>query len=150
MQKILQLFLLALICITTINATDCPEPKDAPFKKVMNTAFAEDYQKCPTVIHAQFFSSERPKAWMFPAKVNNLVVFQCVAIGEDPKSMPLSGELTGEFIAIPKDKSDLIFELKKGDKVKITGVTWIEKIGAMGSSAQTVYFMATAIEKEAQ
>jgi hypothetical protein len=146
MQKIFQVFLIVSLGITSIKASDCPPPKDAPFKKVMNVSFAEDYLECPTIIHAQLFSSDRPKSWAFPSNLNDFVIFQCIGVGEDPKAMPLSGELTGEFIAIPKNKSDLIFELNRGDKVKITGVTWIYKID--GSNFQTVYFMATSIEKE--
>jgi hypothetical protein len=145
MKKIITIFLISAIWATTINSTDCPEPKEVPFQKLMNPTFAKDYQLCPIPTKAEFFSADRPKAWTYPPKVKNQVVFQCVAQGDQGKAMPLSGEVTGEFIVLPKDKSDLVFELKKGDKVKITGVTWVEK-GGFG--VQIVYLLANTIERD--
>ena len=143
MKKLLfTLFL--LVCITTSISAQNAEFKEAIYSKVFNPAFSQDYKKEPVVIIGEFFS---PKAWepyIFPSKVRKYVMFQCVDIGSQTKSDPLSGENRGDLFCIDKENSDIIFTLKKGDKLKITGTTYTYTNFGINS----VFFIATKIEKE--
>lgn len=144
MKSLIRLAVLFAILFFTTNGTDCPAAKEVPFSKLMNAAFANDYQNCPVITHAEFYSPDRLKVWVYPSKINKQVIFQCINVGSQPKSVPLSGEAAGESIVIDKDKSDIVFNLKKGDKVKLTGVTYVKKLGA----EIEVYFIASSVEKE--
>ena len=76
MKSLIRLAALSAIFFLTTNGTDCPAPKEVPFSKLMNPAFANDYQNCPVVTHAEFYSPDRLKAWVYPPKINKQVIFQ--------------------------------------------------------------------------
>ncbi|MGL5913644.1 MAG: hypothetical protein ACRCZB_05715 [Bacteroidales bacterium] len=124
--------------------SDCPEPSMQNFSKVINLSFAEDYEKCPVVIEADFWEAGAWKgAYRWPRKTKDYVMFQCVPCGEQGTKDALSNNINGQIIMIDKANADIIFSLKKGDKIKLTGCTWINSI----MWTKSVFFIATSVAK---
>ena len=137
--------LLLLIAVQFICGTDCPSPQEVRFLKAMSISFGKDYEKCPIITHAKFMASEVPGRWVtYPQKIQDLVLFMCLGETEQPRSTFLNAAPIGEIIAISKEKSDLVYTLKKEDKVKLIGTTFI----GGGPGGNRVYFIASSIEKE--
>lgn len=143
-----KLFLILIFfSIAWINASAQENiTKEEIYSKVFNPAFSEDFKDEEVVITGEFF---KPKAWepyMYPSKVKKYVMFQCVDVGSQGNSDPLSGETRGDLFCIDKSKADVIFTLKKGDKLKLTGKTYTYSYG--NNLFNMVFFMTTTVEKE--
>lgn len=143
MKNALSFTLLILIAFTLI-AQDCPTPKEENYKKVMSSAFADLYKKCAVIITAEYFGEGYLTNYRKPAKVKDMYFFQCVNIGEAGKPAPVTNEVAGDFFVIEKSKADLVLNLKKGDKLKLTGVTFVQNYVGIEMST---FFIVDKVEK---
>ena len=110
--------------------TTACSPADAPFAKVMNAATSDSYEACLVTMEAQFLSAD----WgvVVGGEVEGQVKWSAVVPGS-------AGDATDmKFMFIPKEKSDSIFKLKKGDHVKVTGQTTKTAVGQVIFNATDV------------
>lgn len=126
------------------TSNNCPTPIEQNYNKVLNNAFLKDFEKCPVIITAEFLKTGGAKMFSYGKSVENLAMFQCVNVGGKPSAAPLSGESIGDLFCINKENSDIIFTLKQGDKIKLTGVTVINEYSGLELFH---YFLASKIEK---
>ena len=122
-----------------------------PFAKVMQPAFAADYVDGDIIAVAEFMASGVGE-WGAPNTTgnysqNDVVVFRCQPPGIVGEKNPLTGDAKGEFVVIPKDKSDILFTLKTGELVRLRGGTAIYKIYPGINDMTEIFFEATSIEK---
>lgn len=104
----------------TVN---CPEPgTSVPFAKVMNAAFAKDYKGCQITSEGEFYATG-PGMMVLPFDTGDDVVFRAVPPGVEPSGNALSGEGQAFYASVPKDASDLLFEVTKGTPILLTGGT---------------------------
>jgi hypothetical protein len=121
-----------------------------PFAKVMQPSFAADYVDGDIITVAEFMASGLG-GWsdilMYGCySQNDVVVFRCQAPGAVGEKNPLSGEVKGEFVVIPKNESDIVFTLKAGELVRLRGGTSIRRIHPDNEYTE-IFFEATSIEK---
>jgi len=84
---------------------------------------------------------------MWQTKVpKNHIVFQVIPVDGSAKSSPLGGGQLGDYVFIPKDKGEIVFDLKSGDKIKLRGGTRVRK-GIIAGNVEIVEFIATSITK---
>ncbi|GGI58472.1 hypothetical protein [Winogradskyella haliclonae] len=134
-------------CITTktIKATSSvPAGTEVAYSKVVNPAYARDYIGADIITEVEFYSAgkARNEATKVP---KGHVVFQVIPIGGTPKDAPFGGGQLGDYVFIPKDKSDIIFDLKRGDKIQLRGGTRVQKYIING--IEIIEFVATSIQK---
>ena len=144
MKKILLVLIFAMFSGFLYSQNDCAEPKVESYKKVMNAAFAKEYEKCSVIIEAEYFTDGYLNGWRKPSKLKSMYFFQCVSIGEQGKSAPFSSGNVGDFFVIDKNKADEVMSLKKGDKIKLTGKTFTQNF--WGTELST-FFIVEKIEK---
>ncbi|TAG52531.1 MAG: hypothetical protein EAZ27_12165 [Cytophagales bacterium] len=123
--------------------TGCPEAKEESYKKVMSSAFAKDYEKCPVIITAEYFGEGYLKNYRKPSKIKKMYFFQCVNIGDNGNPAPLTNEISGDFFVIDKTKASEVLDLKKGNKLKLTGTTFTQNYMGIELS---VFFIVTKVE----
>ncbi|MCB9205425.1 MAG: hypothetical protein H6603_10650 [Flavobacteriales bacterium] len=161
-KRVLNLFRLAVDVARGANITEthvgsaessssaginCPSPpKKEPFRKVMSSAFAKEYEDCPVTIEAEYFADGYIDGFMKPRKIQDMYFFQCVEVGGQGKSGLLQGGLSGEFFVIDKDRAEEIFALKKGEKVEFTGTTFTQKVWFNGKDINT-FFIVSKVNK---
>ena len=134
-------------CITTktIKATSSVlAGTEVAYAKVVNPAYARDYIGADIITEVEFYSAgkARNEATKIP---KGHVVFQVIPIGGSPKDAPFGGGQLGDYVFIPKDKSDIIFDLKRGDKIRLRGGTRVQKYIING--IEIIEFVATSIQK---
>lgn len=131
---------LALIgCGPSVDAsvprpTTACSPAVAPFAKVMNAATSDAFESCLVTMDAQFLSAD----WgvVVGGDVEGQVKWSAVVPGS-------AGDATDmKFMFIAKEKSDAIFKLKKGDRVKVTGSTTKTMVGQVIFNATDVTLVA--------
>ncbi|MFN8298115.1 MAG: hypothetical protein U0T75_03345 [Chitinophagales bacterium] len=144
MRKGIFLFITITMGVMLSAQQNCPEPKEENYKKVMSSAFAEEYKKCPVTIVAEYFGEGYLTNWRKPYKLKDMYFFQCVNVGEQGKPAPLSNEMAGDFFVIDKAKADLVLNLKKGDKLKLTGVTFVQNYVGVEMST---FFIVDKVQK---
>lgn len=144
MRNLFILFILTSLSICSFAQSNCPEADSVSYKKVMSSAFAKDYEKCPVIITAEYFGEGYLKNYRKPSKLKNMYFFQCVNIGDNGKQAPITNEVAGDFFVIVKDKANDIIELKKGDKLKLTGTTFTQNY--FGTELGT-FFIVTKVVK---
>lgn len=107
------------------HASTACSPADAPFAKVMNPATSDAYESCLVTMEAQFLSAD----WgvVVGGDVEGQVKWSASVPGSDSEAGGLSTDM--KFMFIPKEKSDPVFKLKKGDRVKVTGSTTKTMVG---------------------
>jgi hypothetical protein len=125
---------------TAQSKSSCPIAKEEKYKKVMSSAFAKDYEKCPVIITAEYFKEGYLKDFRKPSKLKEMYFFQCVNIGDEGTTTPGTNEMAGDFYVIDKDKAEQVLDLKKGDKVKLTGTTYTQKV--WGTEVNTFFIVA--------
>lgn len=105
-------------------------PAEAPFAKVMNAATSDAYEACLVTMEAQFLSAD----WgvVVGGDVEGQVKWSAVVPGSPGDATEM------KFMFIAKDKSDAIFNLKKGDRVKVTGSTTKTMVGQVIFNATDV------------
>jgi hypothetical protein len=101
------------------------------FGKAMNPTFAADYEGCSIKTSVLMWSANSLMSSSLGDSES--VVFEV--------SDPAVGEGSYQFVKIAKASSDLVFAVKKGDPLVLTGGTV-----AYGDKAH-YYFLATAIER---
>jgi hypothetical protein len=144
MKKISLSIVITILTTCLYAQTKCPEAKNENYKKVMSSAFAKEYEKCPVIITAEYFSEGYLKNYRKPSKIKNMYFFQCVNIGDNGKPMPVTNEISGDFFVIEKANAGDVFDLKKGDKLKLTGTTFTQNY--FGTELNT-FFIVTKVEK---
>ena len=130
-----------------------PAGTEVPFAKVMDSTFASDYIGWDISTVAEFFANGAGIS-VLDYPMNGKVVFRCRPPGSTDERNPLSGEVTANFVVLPKDKSDLIFTLKPGDLIKLRGGTYVSQwrssmpTGMNSDNYKEIIFEATSIEKK--
>ncbi|WP_430809481.1 MULTISPECIES: hypothetical protein [unclassified Carboxylicivirga] len=121
MKKTLLLLSIVFVCGSAIAQTE-----KAEYSNVINVELGKDLKGQTVTIDAEFFGFGM--AGM--AKPNKFKVgyipFRCFEIGGEPEKNSFGGEV-GNFFFIKKknDYADEVKNLKKGDKVTITGEVYI-------------------------
>lgn len=110
----------------------------------MSSAFSKDYEKCPVIITVEYFGEGYLKNYRKPSKIKNMYFFQCVNVGDNGKPAPMTNEMSGDFFVIDKTKANDVIELKKGDRIKLTGTTFTQNFWGTELS---VFFIVTKVEK---
>jgi len=86
----------------------------------MNPAYADSYVGCDIATTAQFVASGA--GLMVPPKVvKSKIVFRVLPPGAAGEKNALSGEIQANYVVIPKEAGDLVFQLKPGDLLKLMG-----------------------------
>lgn len=134
-------------CITTktLKATaSVPAGTTVNYSKVVNPAYATDYIGADIITEVEFYNAgkARNQATKIP---KDHVVFQVLPIGGTPKDAPFGGGQLGDYVFLPKDQSDIIFNLERGDKIQLRGGTRVQKYHLNG--IKIIEFVATSIEK---
>ncbi len=141
-------------CVTTSvpKSSQCPPPgTEVPFAKLATIGFAQDYVGCNISTVAQFVAPGTG-AWVLSVPIDGKVVFRVLPPGATGEKNPLSGEIQANFVVIPKEAGDLVFSLKAGDLIKMTGGTYVKVAGTMGKLVgaggySDIVFMANTMEK---
>ena len=116
-----------------------------PFAKVMNPAFAQDYQATTIATTAEFLTATpQDRRWgsIIPKLTTGMVPFCVLAPGEAEPTGP--GKYP-TYVFISKAASDLVFELRRGDLVLLTGHTIVDKM----PTYHLIAFVADTIAKVA-
>jgi len=134
-------------CITTktLQATaNVPVGTTVNYSKVVNPAYARDYIGADIITEVEFYSAgkARNEATKVP---RGYVVFQVLPLGGTPKNAKFGGGELGDYVFLPKDQSDIIFNLNRGDKIQLRGGTRVQKYYLNG--IEIIEFIATSIEK---
>jgi hypothetical protein len=122
-----------------------PAGSEILFAKLMNPGFADDYVGCDVVTTAQFFASGAGEN-VLKMSLEDKVVFRCLPPGATGEKNPLSGETDANFVVVPKASSNLVFELKPGDLVKLRGGNNVHSI-TIGGSYKQVVFVSISIDR---
>jgi hypothetical protein len=132
------------------NKAPCPEPMKANYGRVMSPAFAKEYTDCPVIIEGEFLKREYPKNYSVPMRLsgskkgNTWYTFQCVSI-EEPSLVQITD--IGDFFVIEKDNSEPIFNLKRGDRIRVAGTTMVLNVRVDGKNVvPTPFFVVQKIE----
>jgi hypothetical protein len=128
-----------------------PEANLENFARVMNSAFAKGFEKKSVKTKVQFIAAGQTENYLFGAIPADLlkdkVPFRVSAPGQDIGSETPFGSIP-PHVFIDKAKSDLIFDLKKGDFLILSGST---VVGTMplgnGQNFTQIVFIADSIEK---
>ena len=99
------------------------------------------YENAEVITQAQFLQAGKPKNTIVRVPGNH-VVFQAIQIGGSASSN-VGGGMMGEIIFIPKDKSNMVFELQSGDQIELQGSTIVRSYLAQ----KYISFKATSIRK---
>jgi len=115
-----------------------------PFAKLMNPAFAIDYSDISITTRAQFVGPDPTPGYVWGSKIEEatagLVGFQVVAPGQ--KLPTATGQLVPHAF-LPKSAADILFEMKPGDSISLTGHTCISDPGPL-----FVVFIADTIARD--
>lgn len=137
------------------RSSKCPSPgTEVPFAKLVTPGFAEDYVGCNVTTLAQFVAPGAG-AWVLPVPIEGKAVFRVLPQGVAGERNPLSGEIQANFVVIPKEAGDLVFKLKAGDLVRLSGGTYVEAATGFGKllgvgGYSSIVFVATAMEAPAR
>ena len=124
-------FLITLSCLTAYSQTGtCPDSSTiTKFTKLMDIQFAKEYEGCTLKTEAIFLGTGNG-GYKIPSRYKKLVIFRAYPEGQKPENNALTGQPVGNFCFIDKSKSDLIFNLKSGDKILLKGK--VEITGSIG------------------
>ena len=127
------------------KSSNCPPPgTEVLFAKLMNSGFSDDYIGCDVRTTAQFFATGAGN-YMLQMPLEDKVVFRCLPPGAAGEKNALSGEIEADFVVIPKSLSGLVFELKPGDLIELTGGNYVSS--ATTGSYKQIIFVATSIQR---
>jgi len=134
------------ICFVTsfVFGQNCPDPIKEKYLKVTSLEFAKEFENCPVTIEAEFLSTGYLSGYRKPRKLRKMFYFQCVKVGEEGKKQGFNNVISGQFFVIEKDKADLVFNLKKGDKLELTGTSFTQNY--FGTKI-AVFFKVSGIKK---
>ena len=119
-------------------AANCPPAGTAvPFGKIMTTALLRNYEGCNVATTATFVGTGSG-TFALGGVENDHIIIRAVPPGE---SVP-SGLQAPIFVALPINGSDLAFELKTGDVIRLSGGTRYNRFVPTAS-----VFVATSIAR---
>jgi hypothetical protein len=124
MSQLLFAVNILLMSVTALAGT-CPAPgTEVPFAKAMNEAFAADYVGCDITARVEFFAAGGTPnyIWSSLKGLDGKVPFRVVVPGQHPGNEPFD---IPPHVFLPKDKSDIVFTLKKGDLLIIRGAPMV-------------------------
>jgi hypothetical protein len=105
----------------------------------MNAGFVHEYEGCNITTTAVFVGTGLGGYGLPTSDLgDNAAAFRAIAPGE---KMP-SGAQIANFATLPKEQSDMIFSLKPGDSIRLTGGTHV--LPYYGALA---FFVATSISR---
>lgn len=120
---------------------------EVEFKKMMNLAFAKEYIDADVITNVEFYDAN-PNRMEYLKIPKGHLAFQVLPLNGTPKANALGGGEGGYHVFIPKDLGAIVFDLKKGDKIKLRGGTYVTKFGGFGTTQETVNFKASSISLE--
>lgn len=145
---------LATFCCATTGATDaqkssnCPPPgTEVPFAKLVTPGFAQDYDGCNISTVAQFVAPGTG-AWSLTVPIEGKVVFRVLPPGVAGEKNPLSGEINADLVVIPKEAGDLVYSLKAGDLIRLTGGNYVKM--HLRVNHLEIVFIANTMERAQQ
>ena len=118
---------LVLSCAaSTRKSASCPPPgTEEPLAKVMNASFAKGFEGCDIAIDAAFMATGTGGGVPVGCDTDTHTMFMVTAAdGTGAATNPLTGAAFGTLASLPKSKSDILFQLKQGDKIQLRGGTW--------------------------
>ena len=143
MKVSISLLAVALPCAFSMAGETVPV---VPFAKVMNPAFAKDYQDKQISTTVKFIAAGQTEGYMWGAipksAIKGKVPFRVVAPGE---SVPVGLGNIPPHVFIEKAASDLVFELKNGDEIILIGHTVVGKMFL--SNFSQIVFVADSISR---
>ncbi len=86
----------------------------------MNPSFIKDYNGCDIVVNVEFLKAGNEGYMLGQYDTASNATFQIVEPGGAAQAS-LGGMSFGIFAGTPKAKSDVVFELKQGDKIVLHG-----------------------------
>ncbi len=109
------------------------------FNKMMNGAFSADYQGCNVTTKAKFLMTGGGAT--FGAEQDRVVI----TVSAPDEAFPHS-------VTLPKQGSELAFQLKQGDMIVLRGGTYIPQVGGLlpgqsGALTSVPVFVANSIER---
>ncbi|MEO9511727.1 MAG: hypothetical protein ABJN84_18210 [Flavobacteriaceae bacterium] len=110
----------------------------------MSSAFAKEYRDCPVTIDAVYFKDGFLNGFKKPSRLRKMYFFQCTDDDGSTKTTAMTNEVSGDFFVIEKELADRVLDLQKGDKIKVTGTTFIQNYFGMKLG---VYFIVQEIVK---
>ncbi len=130
---------------TLKGVSSVPKGTRVDYEKVINSAFARDYIGADIITQVEFYAMGKPNG--FQVKVpKDHIIFQVVPIGREvTKKGPFGGVEMGEFVFVPKEQEELIFKLKRGDRIEMRGGTRVRE--AWVGSVEFIEFMATSVRR---
>jgi len=160
MKKLLSMpLILSILLVCSCNPTrvvqstgsTIPSGTNVPFSKISNESFAEQYIGADVFVECQLLSQSSTMAQYSTKKIlEGHFAFEVTSEDIDVKKNELTGALEGLVVFAPNSYSDLIFSLKKGDKLKLQGGTLVTKMRGgkiYGINSRYIHFVATSIEK---
>jgi hypothetical protein len=136
-----------LPALSAVLISVCCAAQDAgnqvPFAKVMNSAFAQDYQNSTVSTTAEFLTAtpqERNWGSIIPKLTAGMVPFCVLAPGQ---AEPIGPGRYPSYVFLPKSASDLVFELQRGDLVLLTGHTVVDRM----PTYHLIAFVADTVSK---
>ena len=126
--------------------SSCPPPGTVvSLKKVMNNSFIRDYRGCDIIVEAQFLKTGSKGYRLGTYDTSANTTFQILAPG-DKAQASFGGMSFGVFAGVPKAKSDILFELKQGDMIRLRGgpIGFFTRSGSLVSAV----FHATAVKRK--
>lgn len=122
MKKVLLLLSIVFTCSTVFSQ----EAEKEEYSKILNIELGKDFEGKQVTIDAEFFGfgmANMRKPNKFKA---GYIPFRCKEIDGEPLKNGFGGE-TGDFFFIKKKSefADLVRNLKKGDKVTLTGEVYV-------------------------
>ena len=123
-----------------------------PFAKLMNQTFAGDYVGKPVKTKVRFIAPNQTRGYIFGAIPKSVmegkVAFRVSETDDVSDSETPFGSLLPHVFA-DKSNADIIFGLKKGDSLILTGSPVIGKksTGGGGGDYTEIIFVATSVEK---
>lgn len=151
------LFFMAIFCSCSVtktvksNGVTVPSGTIVPYGKVSNEGFAENYIGADVIVNCIFLSSQSTASSTTTKPLKDHFAFQVTSEDVDPNRNELTGAIEGLVVFAPMEYSDMVFSLKKGDKLQLRGGTLVTKL-AMGSlygvNNRYVHFKASSITKQ--
>ena len=160
-MKKTQLLLALILTLTIVSCSvtktikakgiTVPSGTEVPFGKVSNETFAENYIGADVIVNCRFLSSSTTSSFTTKKPPKSHFAFQVVGEDVNPNKNELTGAIEGMVVFAPLSYSDMVFSLKKGDKLTLRGGTLVTKLtmGAIsGVNTRYVHFVATEVTKE--
>ncbi|WP_299223834.1 hypothetical protein [uncultured Psychroserpens sp.] len=160
MKKLFSLSLITILAILSScsptrvvqsTGTNVPSGTNVPFSKISNGSFAEEYIGADVIVECQLLSQSSAMAQYSTKKIpDGHFAFEVTNSDVDVKRNELTGAMEGLVVFAPNSYSDLIFSLKKGDKLKLRGGTLVTKARGgklYGINSRYIHFVATSVDK---